>query len=357
MNNNETNYSEKNKQFDIDTNKIVPNTGKNDFIFSQSSSLIFNKWKDIQKKLQILKMNDLNNKKKVAATFKRDYDEIMSNVENNAGVVKFSLSNLIRAIKYLNSSNAFFNNRLQSETIDQMLLLIYIYEWICLDKQKDVNTLGTKEQVIKKLKVQAYNTKSEYWKIFENLDLDFEESKIVLIERIASATFKTYESIIALIKNDSNYFLKLDSDIMMNKVNDNESYYVELWKDTFTIAYDKFLFSYSTQNSDDKIICVNAEVKDDLVAVMKFKIFETFTSRDGAITQEGFGKELLSLKLVNKKYNVDTFEFLSNSYVIANRVIKNIFIPEMKIKAEEKRKGSEKEIVHIQYQSNEPNSL
>lgn len=40
--------------------------------------------------------------------------------------------------------NIFFDKRLKDSEIDELLLLVYVYEWIVLDKFKDIILLGNR---------------------------------------------------------------------------------------------------------------------------------------------------------------------------------------------------------------------
>lgn len=231
-----------------DKGSIKLNKKDNDtHLASTSTNLSFNKnpfnpfkkWKEIQKKIQINKIKDLQLKKDSLSIFRDDYNSIIKNIDRVSDNVKFNLSNLVKAVKYLNSSNVFFNNRLPIEAIDEILLLIFLYEWICLDKPKDQSILGTKEEVIKKFKLQTYNSCSEYKKIFDGIDFDFDESAILFKDRLRSSTFKTYEKILNIIKDDESFFNKLNAEITVNEIMDNEEYFSKLWKDTFEILEDR----------------------------------------------------------------------------------------------------------------------
>lgn len=315
----------------------TPNLGAQ-LSFNKNAFNPFTKWKEIQKKIQINKIKDLQLKKDSLSIFKDDYNAIMKNIDRVSDIVKFNLSNLVKAVKYLNSSNAFFNNRLPIEAIDEILLLIFLYEWICLEKPKDQSILGTKEEVIKKFKLQTYNSGSEYKKIFDGIDFDFDESAILFKDRLRNSTFKTYEKILNIIKDDESFFNKLNAEITVNELVENEEYFSKLWKDTFEILEDKYAFVYSLKNSDEKIICINIETHSEVVATVKFKMFETHILNQGFLVPNSICKELISLNQIGKKIELDFFIIMSHSYSLANRVVKNIFLQDLKLKqADSKR--------------------
>lgn len=334
----------------IDTNdkgSIKLNKKDNDtHLASTSTNLSFNKnpfnafkkWKEIQKKIQINKIKDLQLKKDSLSIFRDDYNSIIKNIDRVSDNVKFNLSNLVKAVKYLNSSNVFFNNRLPIEAIDEILLLIFLYEWICLDKPKDQSILGTKEEVIKKFKLQTYNSCSEYKKIFDGIDFDFDESAILFKDRLRSSTFKTYEKILNIIKDDESFFNKLNAEITVNEIMDNEEYFSKLWKDTFEILEDRYAFVYSLKNSDEKIICINIETHSEVIATVKFKMFETHILKQGFLIPDSICKELMSLNQIGKKIELDYFTLMSHSYLLANRVVKNIFLQDLKLKLEDSKR-------------------
>lgn len=306
--------------------------------FNKNAFNPFNKWKEIQKKIQINKIKDLQLKKDSLSIFRDDYNAIIKNIERVSDSVKFNLSNLVKAVKYLNSSNAFFNNRLATESIDEILLLIFLYEWICLDKPKDKSILGTKEEVIKKLKLQTYNSGSEYKKIFDGIDFDFDESTILFKDRLRNSTFKTYEKILNIIKDDEIFFNKLNAEMTVNELADNDEYFSKLWKDTFEILEDKYAFVYSLKNSDEKIICINIETYSEVIAIVKFKMFETHILHQGLLIPDSICKDLISLTRVGKKIELDFFTIISNSYLLANRVVKNIFLQDLKLKLDDSKR-------------------
>ncbi|MEF9985135.1 MAG: hypothetical protein RSA40_01385 [Malacoplasma sp.] len=319
--------------------KAVETTNTDEILsFKKNVFNPYNKWKEVQKKLQINKIKDLQAKKDSLAIFRDDYVNVIKNIERVSDNIKFNLSNLVKAVKYLNSSNSFFNNRLPVEAIDEILLLIFIYEWICLEKPKDQSILGTKEEVIKKFKLQTYSSNSEYKKIFENIDFDFDEGMVLFKDRLKNSTFKTYEKILAIIKDDENFFNKLNDEIAVNELNDKEEYFSKLWKDTFEILEDKYAFVYSVKNSDEKIICINIETASEVVATVKFKMFETHILNQGFLVANGISKELISLTQIGKKLELDFFIVMSHSYQIANRVVKNIFLQDLKLKIEDSKR-------------------
>lgn len=314
-------------------NSIIANNLKN------GGLNIYEQWKNVQIRLLDIKNNNLRDKKEQLRTFESQYSSIVSfAMKLDNGTYEFNLSNLIKIVKYLNASNNFFNNRVSVDMMDEILLLVYLYEWVCLDKQKDNMSLGTKEEVIKKFRNLTFKTNSEYRKIFEDIDLtdiNNDANRIIFSQRIRNATFRAYNSLLNIISLDNEYFERIRREEYINLELLDESYFTKLWKDTFSIEENRATYSYSAINSDDVFIFINVETKTEQVAFVKFRMFETFSSKSGTILSSGISKELLRIEYLNSKYENIGASILSNSLKIANRVIKHIFLPELRFRNEE----------------------
>ena len=124
----------------------------------------------------------------------------------------------------------------------------------------------------------------------------------------------------------------------------NDEYLKQLWIDTFSIVEDNITYSYSAMNSDDNFIYINVETKNEQIAFVKFRMFETFTYKSGNVVPSGIGKELLRIEFLNKHAESIHAKILTNSLKIANRVVKHIFLIDVKNKIEE---TGNKKVVNI----------
>lgn len=311
-------------------NNIIANNIKNGGIN------IFEQWKNIHIRLAEIKNANLREKKGLISSLEEQYNSIVSNairVEN--GSYEFNLSNLVKIVKYLNASNVFFNNRVTPEMMDEILLLVYLYEWLCLGKEKDQNILGTKDDVISKFRSLTYKTNSEYQMIFNGLSLDDENDYKTFTSRIRNATFRAYNFLLNIITLDNEYMEKIKFEEYQRVDPNDETYFIKLWKDTFSIEDERVTFSYSAINSDDVFIFINVETKTEQVAFVKFRMFETFSSRSGTIVSSGISKEILRIEFLNSKYENIGSCILSNALKLANRVIKYIYLPELRFRNEQ----------------------
>lgn len=311
-------------------NSIIANNLKNGGIN------IFEQWKRIHIKLIEIKNIKLEEKKELVSSLEQQYNEIISHaVKVNGGSYEFNLSNLVKIVKYLNVSNEFFNSRVHSEMMDEILLLVYLYEWLCLGKEKNELILGPKEEAIHKFKVLTYKTNSEYKLIFEGIDLNNKEDYQTFTSRIRNATFRAYNSLLNIISIDNEFFEKIRSQDYVNISLLNEDYFLKLWKDTFSIEDERVTYSYSAINSDDVFIFINVETKTEQVAFVKFRMFETFSSKSGKIVSSGISKEILRIEFLNPKYENLGSSILANVLKLANRVVKYIFLPELRFRNEQ----------------------
>lgn len=299
---------------------------------NKKNSSIFNRWRIIQKEIQKSRLDSIKDKRKYLPLLKSEYDSLMAmTFRKSDGSYEFNFSFLIRAIKYINNTYDFFNRKLKIGDLDEILLLIYIFEWVCLNKEKDPSLLGSKDEVINRLKVKVTNSQSVYKEIFDNIDLsnpnDFEEFK----RRIIFYVKKTHDKLINVIFNDINFYSSIEQTKNLYVDFDNFEVCNKVWRDTFNIFDDKVDYLYDLENSDDTIIFISIEANNRQVAFIKFRMFETFTSKNSKIVPSGFSKEILRIDFVNKAYENMIGVFLSNSLKIANRVIKNIFLPELQL--------------------------
>lgn len=311
-------------------NSIIANNLKNGGIN------IFEQWKKLHIKLLEIKNIKLEEKKELIPLLEQQYSEIISNaIRVNGGSYEFNLSNLVKIAKYLNASNEFFNNRIAIEMMDEILLLVYLYEWLCLGKEKSVSILGPKEEVIHKFRSLTLKTNSEYRLIFEDIDLNNKEDYNVFTSRIRNATFRAYNSLLNIISVDNDYFEKVRHQEYVNIQILDEDYFLKLWKDTFSIEDERVTYSYSAINSDDVFIFINVETKTEQVAFVKFRMFETFSSKSGTIVSSGISKEILRIEFLNPKYENLGSSILANVLKLANRVVKYIFLPELRFRNEQ----------------------
>lgn len=299
---------------------------------NKSSFSIFELWKNTQIRLLDIKNNKLQEKKNQLPLYKSKFDEIMYDAKiKTDNTYEFSLINLVKVIKYINASNAFFNNRVPLWLMDEVLLLVYLYEWIYLKQEKNPNILGTKEEVIEKFRLLTFKSNSEYKNIFEDIDLSKSDEFALFAIRVKNATFKSYASLMNLIKNDDSYFNKIENESLTHIPSLNDSHFIKLWKETFTIEDDRVNYSYSDVDSDETFIFINVETKNEQVAFVKFRMFKTFDFVDEQIVPNGISKEILRIEFLNPKYEHIGSSILANSLKLANRVVKNIFLPNIKV--------------------------
>ncbi len=311
-------------------NNIIANNLKNGGIN------IFEQWKRLHIKLLEIKNARLDEKKELIPTLEEQYNEIISNaIKVNGGSYEFNLSNLVKIVKYLNNSNDFFNNRVSFEMMDEILLLVYLYEWLCLGKEKNISILGNKEEVIHKFRILTFKTNSEYRLIFEGIDLNNKDDYNTFTSRIRNATFRAYNSLLNIISIDNEYFEKVRCQEYVNIKLLNEDYFLKLWKDTFSIEDERVTYSYSAINSDDVFIFINVETKTEQVAFVKFRMFETFVSKNGKVVSNGISKEILRIEFLNPKYENLGSSILANVLKLANRVVKYIFLPDLRFRNEQ----------------------
>ena len=304
---------------------------------------IFEQWKKVQKDVLVAKAIQLKEKKQFVWKYQNEYTSILSSIKKDGDGYQFNLPSFVRVIRYLNSSNGFFNNRISSDSMDEYLILIYLYEWLYLGKDKDESVLGKKIDVIKKLKLIVKKTGSNNKKLFENLDLDDENAVQIFTSRLNDGVIKTFNQVLNLISLDMNYFSKIKLD-NFDDVKINDEYLKQLWIDTFSIVEDNITYSYSAMNSDDNFIYINVETKNEQIAFVKFRMFETFTYKSGNVVPSGIGKELLRIEFLNKHAESIHAKILTNSLKIANRVVKHIFLIDVKNKIEE---TGNKKVVNI----------
>lgn len=317
---------------------IINNSQKNGFN-------IFDQWKETQREILTEKANNLKEKKQFVWKYENEYKSILASIRKypKENGYDFSLPTLVRIIRYLNTSNSFFNNRVSSDEMDEYLILIYLYEWLYLGKDKDENVLGSKSEVIRKFKMVTKKTESDNRKLFENPEYDYEENYEKFVRGLHSAISKTYNKLIDVITNDGDYFNKIKLD-NFDQLNITDEYLKKLWVDTFTIVDENITYSYSAYNSDDIFIYINVEFKNEQIAFVKFRMFETFTFRNGSILPNGISKELLRIEFLNKQADNIASRILSNSLKLANRVVKHIFLREVKARMED---TGNKKVVNI----------
>lgn len=295
---------------------------------------VFELWKDIQNKLNIIQTDILKEKQSSSKKLLEKYDLIFSKIKKENNEFLFESNIFVVLIKYIMESNDFFEKRLDEEQIDELLLLAYIYEWICLDKNKDITLLGDKSEVLKKLKFASIQSNSSNKKIFENIDIDDITMTVELKRRIKYAAFECYKEMIEYIQSDRKIFLKFLNEKITNKIFNESESYIEIWNKTFRLESNELNYEYSIEDSDEKIIYISVFKNDKKIAFSKFKMFYTHTIQNKQIKATGISKELLLIDFIDYKTQLLCGEILSNCLKIANRVVKNIFLLKLQIENE-----------------------
>ncbi len=307
-------------------------------IFSNKRNYsVFDLWKDTQIKLGIFQKRILEQKKVEAATLLEKYDLIYSKIKPISNE-EFSFENniFVALIKYIMESNSFFDYRLSDEKIDELLLLAYIFEWLCLEKSKDVTLLGDKSEVLKKLRIISNKSNSINKKIFEDLDIEDVSNWLELKRRVKKSAVWCFDEMVQFLYNDKKIYKKILNETISAKNFDDRDQCLEMWNRVAKTTDENFKYIYSINDSDDKIIYISVETQEKKVAFVKFKMFYTFESVNGQIKPTGVSKELIRIEFIDKKAAELYGEIMSSSLRIANKVIKSIFLLDLQLKNEEK---------------------
>lgn len=297
---------------------------------------VFDLWKKVQIKLSLIQAQILNEKKQEASQLLEKFELIFSKIKPISNDEFMYDNNIFVAlIKYLMESNNFFDTRLDDDQIDEMLLLAYVYEWLCLEKTKDVTLLGDRGEVLRKLRYVSNKSNSANKKIFENLDIDDISNLMELKRRVKSAVMLSFNEMIMFIFNDQRIYKKILNETIKQKNFDNQKQTMELWNQIFQIEDKNFIYSYSVDDSDSKIIYINVFNKDQKIAYVKYKMFYTYSIEAKQLKPTGISKEMIRIELIDEHANSMFGTIVSNCLKIANRVIKNIFLLDLQIKNDE----------------------
>lgn len=306
-------------------------------IFSKNNYYnVFDIWKKTQIKLNSIQIKSLNEKKEEAALLLEKHELICSKIKRISDDEFVYENNIfIALIKYIMESNNFFDNRLTDDEIDELLLLAYVFEWLCLEKTKDVTLLGDRTEVLKKLKLISNKSNSSNKAIFDNLDIDEISNLLELKRRVKFAVNYCYNQIIVFMLNDNILYKKILNEKIEVKKFDDKKVCMDLWTKSFVINHSDMKFSYNIEASDEKIIYIDIEHNNEIIGFAKYKMFTTHTIENKHIKATGISKELLRIEFLNEYARSKYPEILSNILKLANRVVKNIFLLQLQIENEE----------------------
>lgn len=306
-------------------------------IFNKKNSLsVFDLWRKTQIKVGFIHKQILLSKKKDATNLLEKYELIFSKLGINANNnIIFEKTVFVALIKYLMDSNEFFDKRLVDGEIDELLLLAYIYEWIVLDKPKDISLLGNRSQVLKKFREASNQSNSYFQKIFEGIDIYSLDDWQEIVKRINDTTILTFNEIIEFIRNDSFVYKKVIDESFNEKDFNDKKQCIENWNKLFLVSSNNLNYVYSIEDSDSSIIYVSVETAKEKVAFVKYKMFYTYTKENNSLIASGISKELLRIDFIRDEYSNRYGDIISNSLKIANRAIKNIFLLDLQLKNDE----------------------
>ncbi|MDE6894466.1 MAG: hypothetical protein K2J02_03770 [Malacoplasma sp.] len=321
-------------------------------IFNYNESLnVFDLWRKTQIKVEFIHKQILSEKKSDASELLDKYKLIFSKVnKDNMNKWTFERNIFVALIKYLMDSNNFFDKRLTENQIDELLLLAYIYEWIVLDKPKDISLLGNRSEVLKKFKKVSTESKSWFRTIFDDIDIYSLEDWPKIIQRIDAAADFCFSEILSFIIKDNVIYQKILDESYKEKDFDNKDECLKNWNKSFLIKDNNLNYVYSIQDSDMNLIYVSVETDNDKVAFVKFKLFKTYSKEDNNLVPTGISKEISRIDFINKNYMNYFPEIVSNSLKIANRAIKNIFLLDLQLRNDEQynlEKFKSKKVVNI----------
>lgn len=297
---------------------------------------VFDIWKKTQSKLNSIQIKLLNDKKEEAVLLLEKHELICSKIKQISDD-EFAYENniFIALIKYVMESNNFFDNRLTEDEIDELLLLAYVYEWLCLEKTKDVTLLGDRSEVLKKLKIISLKSNSTNKAIFDNLDIDEISNLLELKRRVKFAVNYCYNQIIFFILKDDLVYKKILNEKIEVKRFDDKKFCLDLWNKVFVINNNNIKYSYNIEASDEKIIYIDIEQNKEIIAFAKYKMFRTHSIENKQIKATGISKELIRIEFLNDFAKSKYPEILSNILKLANRVVKNIFLLNLQIENDE----------------------
>ncbi|MCF0217421.1 MAG: hypothetical protein HUJ42_00040 [Malacoplasma sp.] len=321
-------------------------------IFNINSALnVFELWKKVQTKVNLIQSKIIQEKQEESRLLLDKYNLIFSKVSYiNNSTINFDSNIFIALIKYLMDSNNFFDKRLTDNQIDELLILAYIYEWLVLNKSKDVTLLGDQYQTLEKFKNITIQSNSYFKFIFDNVNIRDSQDLITITQNIQTAAEFSFNQIFSYIQNDNQVYQKIINQSNRLRDFDNKKECLDYWNHLFLIKTNGLNFVYSIHDSDFNIIYVSAETDNEKIAAVRFKIFHTYTNDDNKLIATGIGKELLRIDFFKKSYSSQVGEILSNSLKIANRAIKSIFLLELQLKNDEENQipiKKNKKIVNI----------
>lgn len=303
---------------------------------SKHQKNVFDLWVEVQSKLSLIQAEILKNKKIQAEDLLNKYELIYSKIKPiSDDEFEFENNIFVALIKYLMESNEFFDSRFTDEEVDELLLLAYIFEWLCLEKSKDVTLLGDKGEVLKKLRFISNKTDSINKKIFENIDMDDVANWVELKRRVKKAANECFNQLVIALYKDPKIYKRILNEKSIIKSFDDKEACIKMWNKVFVINHKGLNYVYSINDSDGKIIYISIETEQRKVAFIKFKMFYTFSYENKTIKPTGISKELLRVEFIDANAQELYGEIISNSLKVANRVIKNIFLLDLQIKNEE----------------------
>lgn len=299
---------------------------------SKQNFNVFDLYKSVQIKLSQIQANILSEKKSEANNFLEKHALIYSKIKPISNdEFMFENNIFVALIKYMMETNDFFDKRLSEDEIDELLLLAYIFEWLCLEKSKDVTLLGDKMEVLKKLRIISYKSDSINKNIFDNLDIEEISNWMELKRRVKTAVITCFNEMVLYLYNDQKIYNKILNEKITIKNFDSKKETLDTWNNIFVIQDKNLNYVYSIKDSDDKIIYISIEDENKRVGFVKFKMFYTFEPKNKSLKATGVSKELLRVE-IDEYLNPIYAQIMSNSLKIANRVIKNIFNLDLQIK-------------------------
>lgn len=180
-------------------------------IFNINSALnVFELWKKVQTKVNLIQSKIIQEKQEESRLLLDKYNLIFSKVSYiNNSTINFDSNIFIALIKYLMDSNNFFDKRLTDNQIDELLILAYIYEWLVLNKSKDVTLLGDQYQTLEKFKNITIQSNSYFKFIFDNVNIRDSQDLITITQNIQTAAEFSFNQIFSYIQNDNQVYQKI----------------------------------------------------------------------------------------------------------------------------------------------------
>lgn len=298
----------------------------NHFFKQEKSLSIFEMWKELHHKVQIIYKNNLLGKKKIASELQFKHDQIFQSLEkndHNAFVFDPKIFNSL--IKYLVDSNQFFQYRLTEENLNEFLIIAFFYEWVCLGKKKDHTVLGDMQTTFEKILSLSQKNKSITLSFFKDINLFINLDNINIIKtKTYELVYFLYEELIEFIKNDLDTFKKISKEEYVEKDYVNEANAWYLFNKAFSISRNDLEYSYSNADSNFEYIHIIVKHNSQKVGHIKFKIHPVYNLINGKMKHVSYSKELIILAVSNKFSNY-YFEILENIYQLANKILQNFY--------------------------------